>query len=577
MILKKFMNRTSLRFRITLVYAILHLITVIIIATGIGIVSNKLLAKESRSNLNQNITLATERLDALLDKLENASLHFTVTEAYKETYETNDDWNSYEDFVLTSSITSHLLEFLSVQKDVYSMAFFSYNGKSFYRAFDEDYSLNSSQNQEELLKKFLADDQTSKWYITSTKSNESVAELVFFRRMYNLNGTLRGILSLTLSNNSLHQLVSAELAQNASYALTFAEKGLDPMQLAPSVYVQGGDHSLLTVEREYPRLSCTITTQVPRASVYRNSYILVASILFIGISSLLLSLCLMFFSTRYFLSPLDKIVKTVHLLSQGDYTARVSSSLTDELGTLSGQIDKMAENTQFLMKKIEDTSEKKAEYEVAYLQMQMRPHFLYNTLGTLCGMITIHENDNAIALIDNISSFYRAVLSKGNSIITLKKELEISEYYIRIMNMRYHNQFSYKVNVQEEIMDCTLPKLTLQPLLENAIIHGFGTTKSLGVIEITGQKTDGQISLCVSDNGIGMTKEKLALLSGKSATAANIPFGLRSIEERLRLYMGESCRMVINSQWNVGTRICLSFPDIRTKKEDTHVLPISDR
>lgn len=175
------MNRTSLRFRITLVYAILHLITVIIIATGIGIVSNKLLAKESRSNLNQNITLATERLDALLDKLENASLHFTVTEAYKETYETNDDWNSYEDFVLTSSITSHLLEFLSVQKDVYSMAFFSYNGKSFYRAFDEDYFLNSSQNQEELLKKFLADDQTSKWYITSTKSNESVAELVFFR------------------------------------------------------------------------------------------------------------------------------------------------------------------------------------------------------------------------------------------------------------------------------------------------------------------------------------------------------------------------------------------------------------
>lgn len=577
MILKRFMNHTSLRFRITLVYAILHLITVIIIATGIGIVSNNLLTKQSQSNLNQNITLATERLDALLDKLENASLHFTVTEAYKETYETNEDWSSYEDFVLTSSITSHLLEFLSVQKDIYSMAFFSYNGKSFYRAFDEANTLNSSQNQEELLKEFSENDQASKWYITSSQNDDSVAELVFFRRMYNLNGTLRGILSLTLSNNSLRQLISAEIAQNASYALTFDEKNLDSIQLAPSVYVQNGDHSLLTVEREYPRLCCYITTQMPRASVYKNSYILVTSILFIGISPLLLSLCLMFFSTRYFLSPLDKIVKTVHLLSQGDYSARVSSSLTDELGTLSGQIDKMAENTQFLMKKIEDTSEKKAEYEVAYLQMQMRPHFLYNTLGTLCGMITIHENENAIALIDNISSFYRAVLSQGNSIITLQKELEISEYYIRIMNMRYHNQFSYKINVQKEILDCTLPKLTLQPLLENAIIHGFGSTERLGIIEITGQKTDGQISLCVSDNGVGMTEEKLASLSGTSSDVANIPFGLRSIEERLRLYMGESCRMVIHSTLNQGTHVYLSFPDIGIKKEDAHVLQISDR
>ncbi len=148
------LNQTSFRTRINIVYALLHLLAVAGIALGIGVVSNDLLKKETEKNLTQNIALACERLDALLDKIENASLHFTVTEAYKETYETSEDWSSYENFLFTSSITSHLLEFLSVQKDIYSMAFFSYDGKSFYRSFDEASAFNSSQNQEELLEKF---------------------------------------------------------------------------------------------------------------------------------------------------------------------------------------------------------------------------------------------------------------------------------------------------------------------------------------------------------------------------------------------------------------------------------------
>lgn len=157
---KQFLNRTSFRFRLNIVYALLHLLAVAVIAAGIGLVSNRLLKNEMQNSLKQSLTLASERLDSLLDKIENASLHFTVTEAYKETYETSENWNSYEDFLMTSSITSHLLEFLSVQKDIYSMAFFSYDGKSFYRSFDNSSAFNSSPNQEELLDKFLSDDQS---------------------------------------------------------------------------------------------------------------------------------------------------------------------------------------------------------------------------------------------------------------------------------------------------------------------------------------------------------------------------------------------------------------------------------
>lgn len=567
--LKPILSRASFRMRINIVYALLHLLAIAGIALGIGAVSNRLLKNETQNNLKQNIALASERLDALLDKIENASLHFTVTEAYKETYETSENWSSYEDFLFTSSITSHLLEFLSVQKDIYSMAFFSYNGKSFYRSFDEASAFNSSPNQEELLERFLAEDVSFQWYTAPTQENTSVPEFVFFRKMYNLSGKLRGILSLTLANNSLKQLIPQDLSPNAAFALIFSEGDFSPLNLSSSTSydVQEQNTSLLTVSEDYSRLSCSIATQVPRASVYKNSYILVSSTLLIGASTLLVCLFLLFITTKHFLTPLEKIITTVRTLSEGDYSARVSSTLTDEIGVLSSQIDKMAENTQNLMKKIEDTSERKKEYEVAYLQMQMRPHFLYNTLETLCGMITVREYQNSISLINDISRFYRDVLSGGNSIITLEKELEISRNYLKIMSTRYPGQFEYCIGVDESILDCCIPKLTLQSLLENAVIHGFVPASVFGTVEIGGRRDNGRVLLWVVDNGSGMSENQRQSLIGKTMETSDISFGVPSVEERLRLYMGESCRLSISSAIDKGTRIQLSFPYIPFKNK----------
>lgn len=105
-------------------------------------------------------------------------------------------------------------------------------------------------------------------------------------------------------------------------------------------------------------------------------------------------------------------------------------------------------------------------------------------------MITVHENDHAVALIHDISRFYRAVLSNGNSIITLRKELEISEDYMKIMNTRYHGIFTCSFDVSQDTLDATIPKLTLQPLIENSIIHGFVASQRSGHIQITGKKRE---------------------------------------------------------------------------------------
>ena len=121
----------------------------------------------------------------------------------------------------------------------------------------------------------MSEDCSSQWYVSPTQEDPAKPEFVFFRKMYNLNGRLRGILSLTLANNSLHQLISQDLAQDAAFALVFSESNFSPLVLSSSEYdTQDRNTSLITVKEDYPRLSCSVATQVPRKSVYKNSYIL---------------------------------------------------------------------------------------------------------------------------------------------------------------------------------------------------------------------------------------------------------------------------------------------------------------
>ena len=534
-------KRTSLRFRLNLFCMAINLIIIICIAAGIGFISNRMLRQKSVASLEQQAALASERLDALLDRVENASLHFVVNEAYKETYESQKQSGYYDSYLYSATITSHLLEFLSVQKDIYSMAFFTYDGKSFYRAFNEESSLKSSPGQEKLIETFLSDGYSHHWYVIPREGNPQCAEFVFIRKMYNLNGHLRGILSLTLAEKSVTSLFPSELSGDAAYVLLFPEDLYSPTPLSGTPVML--DDSQLMVTRPYDRLSATTATLVSKASVYHDSYILVTVIILIGFGALVLSFFVFHQATRYFLAPLELIVNKVRLLSQGDYSTRIHAACHDELGSLAGQIDQMAANTEHLMEQIRTSEERKKEYEVAYLQMQMRPHFLYNTLENLCGMVAIGENSTAVSMIHDISQFYRAVLNQGDSIISLKAELEISESYMNIMD-----------------------KLTLQPLLENSIIHAFASCpdfssgKIRGKILISCRRESDVIRLTVSDNGAGMTKEQLNCLSGESVSRPGISFGIRSIEERLRLNLGDSVSISIESEPGRGTVICLLFP-----------------
>jgi two-component system sensor histidine kinase YesM len=206
---------------------------------------------------------------------------------------------------------------------------------------------------------------------------------------------------------------------------------------------------------------------------------------------------------------------------------------------------------------------KKAELRA--LQAQINPHFLYNTLDTIIWMAEANRPAQVVELVRALSRFFRITLSKGKDWITVGEEIEHISSYLTIQKIRYRDILDYVIDVDPEVLDATMLKLTLQPLVENALYHGIKNKRSGGVITVRGRRwDDGHLLVEVSDNGIGMTAEKVAqlraALANEGLAARESGFGLCNVHQRVKLYYGKQYGLTVESEYGQGTRVLLDIP-----------------
>ena len=169
-------------------------------------------------------------------------------------------------------------------------------------------------------------------------------------------------------------------------------------------------------------------------------------------------------------------------------------------------------------------------------------------------------------MVTSLSNFFRSSLSKGRDIITLGEEEIHVRSYLEIQQVRYRDILHYEICVRPELRGCVLPKLTLQPLVENALYHGIKLRRGVGHILIDAAQENGRVRICVRDDGAGMAPERLQQLRQSLDTEEQVGFGLRTVYRRLRLLYGAQCSMELESEPNVGTTVTLRFP-IREEAE----------
>ena len=247
-----------------------------------------------------------------------------------------------------------------------------------------------------------------------------------------------------------------------------------------------------------------------------------------------------------------------------NFTYSGGTETVKEIQVLSDSFAHMSVTIQNLVEKVHKEEKELRKTELKALQAQINPHFLYNTLDSIQWMCEQGKNEEATKMVGALAKLFRISISKGRELITIKEELQHAENYLIIQSFRYRNQFSYSFDVDEGLENYYCNKITVQPLIENAIYHGLDRMVDKGEIKITvkqAEDCESDILITVSDNGVGMTKEQCErVLSKERSDSSGI--GVKNVNDRLKIYFGEKYGLSIESELDVGTSVTVLIPKL---------------
>jgi len=261
--------------------------------------------------------------------------------------------------------------------------------------------------------------------------------------------------------------------------------------------------------------------------------------------------------------PIRKLSEVTDQVAKGNLSVRSDVRSGAEVTMLNDSLNTMIDKIEALLEQVtkEQVSLRKAEFEL--LQSQINPHFLYNTLDTIVWLAESGEQKRVVSMVGSLSDFFRASLNQGKDIVSIKEELQHVRSYLEIQQIRYQDILQYEIDVPEELNGFMIPKITIQPLVENALYHGIKNKRGLGKIIITGVKEKEYFRLIIEDNGIGINKERLMQVRKEitnSRTEGKDIYGLYNVNERIRLNFGEEYGITIESNYGEGTTVSVRLP-----------------
>jgi Predicted signal transduction protein with a C-terminal ATPase domain len=266
-------------------------------------------------------------------------------------------------------------------------------------------------------------------------------------------------------------------------------------------------------------------------------------------------------------NPIKKLTNSMLNADPEQFTEDAKTTRKDEIGILENSFITMKMNIWQLMQENQEKEQRKREDELKLLQAQISPHFLFNTLNTI-RWAAINNNTQKVAdMVFALLNLLRMTIVKGDELITIDEELETLKNYAAIFQMRHSVTFELIYQVEEKVRQYQIPKLLLQPLVENALIHGFEGIEN-GIIHIDGRCIDGHILLSVKDNGIGMELNEAVNSKHNTRKSKFSGMGINNVDERIKLYYGDDYGLVIQSTVGKGTLIEVWLPETMSLKEE---------
>lgn len=324
--------------------------------------------------------------------------------------------------------------------------------------------------------------------------------------------------------------------------------------------------------KEIENSGCYVGKAVPQQTfwtMFREiSYVPV--VLMLGV--LLGILPVMLFVSRVISRPLENLGDAMQQFQQGDFKHQLKVESNDEVGQVAQCFNHMVSEIEQLINKNYIMVLKKRESELAVLQAKINPHFLYNALDSIYWQAMSADDEETAESIYELSQLFRLVLGNGKEIVTVEAELQLLQRYLEIQKLRFMRQLEYHFDVEPEILQEKIPKLILQPFVENAVIHGMEKQEEACEITISGHLEDRFLKFQVRDTGVGVTEEQLKKIwepeTNKAYSSQRIGrYAIYNVKERLRLKYGDAFQLKIESKVGKGTQVTLVIP-VGKEEED---------
>ncbi len=279
---------------------------------------------------------------------------------------------------------------------------------------------------------------------------------------------------------------------------------------------------------------------------------------------------LSYFIPQSITRPIRELSVVTDQVARGDLEVRAKGNSGAEVGVLSDSLNTMIDKINELLTQVkeEQIRLRKAEFEL--LQSQINPHFLYNTLDTIIWLAEAGDQKQVVSMVGSLSDFFRASLNQGKEVVSLKEELQHVRSYLEIQQVRYQDILEYEISVPTELETYQIPKITIQPLVENALYHGIKNKRGKGKITVTGEVGQDIYILRITDNGIGMTEERLQQVSEgirQHKPRENDIYGMINVNERIRLGFGEQYGITVESVYMEGSCVTVTLPQIQAEQE----------
>ena len=341
-----------------------------------------------------------------------------------------------------------------------------------------------------------------------------------------------------------------------------------------------GKNSLVAFEK-YARSGIMVYETITLDSLSNDRLMVIQTVIIMFASCLIFGFILSVLITNQMGKPIDRLVRHIGVVAAGNFTRDPAIEGEDEIGTVGKVVNEMSEQIDTLMaQRLEDEKEK-GDLELKMLQAQINPHFLYNTLDSIRWIAVIQKNSGIVKMVTALSGLLKNMAKGFNEKVTLKKELDFLNDYVTIEKVKYVELFDLEVRVDEpELYEALVIKLTLQPLVENAIFNGIEPGGKHGAILIHVYREEDCLIIKVKDDGIGIPEEKLKTIlnhTEKVKGSSMSGIGLPNVDRRVKLNYGEEYGLTIQSQVGVYTEITVRMPlEYGDRGEESYV-PRDDR